>query len=96
MFVKLRLYRVVDPSKKALGRLVGLKRYQPVSGLVEKALSKKCNSRWGITKVDILIVAQEAVNKNTNVSYHLTNYTFTHSLALVYFLFLPLLQLAHK
>lgn len=35
-----RVYRAVDPSKKALGRLVGLKRYQQVSGLVEMALSK--------------------------------------------------------
>ena len=58
-----RVYRAVDPSKKALGRLVGLKRYQQVSGLVEMALSKKRKSRWGITKGERLVVAQKAVNK---------------------------------
>lgn len=35
-----RVYRAVDPSKKAIGLLTGLKRYQQISGLVEKALSK--------------------------------------------------------
>jgi hypothetical protein len=58
-----RVYRAVDPSKKALGLLTGLKRYQQVSGLVEKALSKKRSSRWGLTKEERLVVAQKAVNK---------------------------------
>lgn len=58
-----RVYRAVDPSKKAIGCVKTLKQYQQVSGLVERALSKKRKSRWGITKVERLAVAQESVNK---------------------------------
>lgn len=58
-----RVYRAVDPSKKAIGRVQTLKHYQQVSGLVEKALSKKRTSRWGLTKGERLVVAQKAVNK---------------------------------
>jgi hypothetical protein len=35
-----RVYRAVDASKKAIGRVSSLKQYQRISGLVEKALSK--------------------------------------------------------
>lgn len=58
-----RVYRAVDPSKKAIGCVKTLKQYQQISGLVEMTLSKKRTSRWGLTKGERLLVAQEAVNK---------------------------------
>jgi hypothetical protein len=58
-----RVYRAVDASKKAIGCVKTLKQYQQISGLVEKALSKKRTSRWGLTKGERLVVAQKAVNK---------------------------------